>query len=274
MKDQWQKQRAKKGLIDNSDSDYPCIIDKCVFGKYCFIKIYIKLWLASIFLSLIIFAIVFLTSTSYDLTSWVNIFKIAVQALIIYSIFLNLGLDEYVIDMNGNDSNFNLLKLIIQPFNAIKNKLISNIVNYEYAHLKKNINDTFKKWFEYRSSKIDNIGVFIIRLDRLVRSNNLDVDEGLISLYEDRLYNLYMNYSDDKDIYIMDDLNSIVPDFLLDSLGIKIHKLSSYISNQLDYNMSKNKIKKEIEKNIKDQKKKKVRNVTMEEIIDDLISEQ
>lgn len=107
-----------------------------------------------------------------------------------------------------------------------------------------------------------------------MRSNNLDVDEGLISLYEDRLYNLYMNYSDDKDIYIMDDLNSIVPDFLLDSLGIKIHKLSSYISNQLDYNMSKNKIKKEIEKNIKDQKKKKVRNVTMEEIIDDLISEQ
>lgn len=153
------------------------------------------------FLSLIIFSIVFLTATSYDLTNLINAFKIGVQTLIIYSIFMNLGVDEYIMNFNGEDSKTNLLKLIIQPFNSIKKRLIGNIVNYEYAHLKKNINETLKVWLRQRNSKVDNIGVFIIRLDRLVRNNNSELDEGLISLYEDRLYNLYMNYNEDKDIY-------------------------------------------------------------------------
>lgn len=193
IKDEWQKQRAKKGLIDNYDSNYPNIMDKCEFGTCCFIRIYKKLRITSMFLSLIIFSIVFLTATSYDLTNLINAFKIGVQTLIIYSIFMNLGVDEYIMDFNGKDSKTNLLKLIIQPFNSIKKRLIGNIVNYENAHLKKNINETLKVWFRQRNSKVDNIGVFIIRLDRLVRNNNSEVDEGLIYLYEDRLYNLYMN---------------------------------------------------------------------------------
>lgn len=54
----------------------------------------------------------------------------------------------------------------------------------------------------------------------------------------------------------MDDLKSIAPNFLLDSLGIKMYELASYISNQFNNNMSKSKIKKEIEKILKIKRKK------------------
>lgn len=96
------------------------------------------------------------------------------------------------------------------------------------------------------------------------------VDDGLISLYEDLLYNLYINYKEDKDIYIMDDLRNIVPDFLVDKLGISIYDLSQYISRQAEINMSRKKIKEEINKNIKDIKRD-VRDITEDQIIEELL---
>ncbi|MEG0843018.1 MAG: hypothetical protein RSD22_09805 [Romboutsia sp.] len=274
IKDEWQKQRAKKGLIINVDSDYPSIKDKCVFNKFSFSTVYRRLWMNSAFLSLIVFSIVFLTTTSYDLTNPINLVKICVQTLLIYSVFLNLGIDEYVFSSNNDDNKVSFLKIIIQPFNAIKNKLIQRVVNYEYTHLNKNINNTLNEWFGDREAKNDRIGVFIIRLDRLVKKNkNSEVDDGLISLYEDLLYNLYTNYKDDNEIYIMDDLINIVPDFLIDKLGISIYELSQYISRQAESNMSRKKIKEEINKNIKDIKRdtRDIRDVTEDQIIEELL---
>lgn len=219
---------------------------------------------------MIVFSVVLLTTTSYDLTNAINFVKICVQTLLIYSVFLNLGIDEYIFSSDNNDK-VSFLKIIIQPFNSIKNKLIQRVVNYEYTHLNKNINNTLNEWFTDRDAKNDKIGVFIIRLDRLVKKNkSSEVDDGLISLYEDLLYNLYINYKEDKDIYIMDDLRNIVPDFLVDKLGISIYDLSQYISRQAEINMSRKKIKEEINKNIKDIKRD-VRDITEDQIIEELL---
>lgn len=219
---------------------------------------------------MIVFSVVLLTTTSYDLTNAINFVKICVQTLLIYSVFLNLGIDEYIFSSDNNDK-VSFLKIIIQPFNSIKNKLIQRVVNYEYTHLNKNINNTLNEWFSNREAKNDKIGVFIIRLDRLVKKNkSSEVDDGLISLYEDLLYNLYINYKEDKDIYIMDDLRNIVPDFLVDKLGISIYDLSQYISRQAEINMSRKKIKEEINKNIKDIKRD-VRDITEDQIIEELL---
>jgi hypothetical protein len=228
----------------------------------------------SAFLSLIVFSIVLLTTTSYDLTNPINFVKIFIQTLIIYSVFLNLGIDEYVFSSNNDNNKVSFLKIIIQPFNAIKNKLIQRVVNYEYTHLNKSINNTLDTWFNNRDAKNDRIGVFIIRLDRLVKKKkNSEVDDGLISLYEDLLYNLYINYKDDNEIYIMDDLINIVPNFLVDKLGISIYELSQYISRQAESNMSRKKIKEEINKNIKDIKRdtRDIRDITEDEIIEELL---
>lgn len=271
IKDEWQKQRAKLGLIVTINSDYPNMKDKCVFNKFKFSKVYWKLTLNSMFLSAIVFLIVLATSTSYDLLTEFNLVKTTIQIFMIYAVFLNLGTDEYMSNTNNDDNRINWIKLMLQPFNTMKNKLIQNVVNYEYANLKKNIHSTLREWFDKRDCKNDKIGVFIIRLDRLVKKNkNEDVEDGLISLYEDRLYNLYINYKEDKDIYLMDDLNNIIPEFLIEQLGISIYELSKYISDQLDTNMSRSKIKKEIDKYIK-YEKKDARDVTEEEIIEDLL---
>lgn len=71
----------------------------------------------------------------------------------------------------------------------------------------------------------------------------------------------------------MDDLINIVPNFLVDKLGISIYELSQYISRQAESNMSRKKIKEEINKNIKDIKRdtRDIRDITEDEIIEELL---
>lgn len=271
LKDEWQKKRFERGLIKEIESDYPYKKDKCVFNSMEFVKIYRQLRKSSVVLSAIIFVIVLFTSLSYDLTNALNAIKVLLHCFIMYTMFLSLGVDKYALEGSMSTENYSLLKVIIQPFNTIKNKLISKSVNYEYTMLNKKIKETLVNWDKNRDGNNDQVGVFIIRLDRFVRTVlKPDLDKGLISLYEENLYNLYSNYKEDEcTIYIMDDLFNIVPDMLISQLKISIQDLANHVTLQPCKKMSRAKIRREIDKHIKDIKKD-ARDVTVDEIINDL----
>lgn len=270
IKDEWHIAREEKGLIKSTEVDYPTFKEKCIFGLFKFSTVYKKLWGGSVLLSAtLFFPTIIFTVVDYDITNVVTLTKTLISIFLIYLVFCNYDIDDSLDNnaqkFNGKD---NILKYIIQSLRKLKDRIIHRAVKYEYTQIAKNIESNLDKWYLERSDSEDKLGTFITRLDILVKKEKINgIDDGIISLYEDKMYDLYVVYNKDKEVHIMDNVRFIVLELLVDKMGIRICDIANHIAKQITKPQSKSKIKREINVKIKDIKKKKTKNITEQEII-------
>lgn len=236
--DNWQKERAKKGIIRLEEINVP--FNFRVNNKLINIKNCIKLFLLSTAITFIIF-LIYISTTSVKFNSIPAFTTTSIALFVIVSAFVESPIDD---EEFKKEKKYEYIFII---FGRIKSRLLSRIVDCEYYSIRKKNKKYLMKWINEKDVKIVAL-VNKLNKDLFMKKLPGNITEETLQELKNSLLPIAESYiKEDGELY--DRLEMLFDEDLI-KIGMRICDINEYLIKHktLCSTLDKSKLEKELKK--------------------------